>query len=304
MRLRLPFLTSSWFFTVLSCACLLLSDCVSEAFSIVPPRYSSTQGLPQRFHTSSTSLYDTKIPKQLRAEIYRAEANTPAAQGRRERTIAYGVSAIVLVLLGAGNAVLTSTKNAGIDLEEVGYGWTQSNPLLSNVFGGYFDVLAAGIFGTMVELENKTRDDTAQQIWEELQRRKASGEKSPKKRGAVSKSKGGKKPSSRKKKRLAALAEVVLEEDTSSATVSDNATTSTTDINEDEKKKGGDGIMGKLKDFYAQADSMAASQALLLNKDLEEKGILDKITDETGLKVIGKEAASKLEEEKKDKTNK
>jgi hypothetical protein len=37
---------------------------------------------------------------------------------------------------------------------------------------------------------------------------------------------------------------------------------------------------------------MAASQALLLNKQLEDKGILDKITDESGLKVIGKSAAS------------
>jgi hypothetical protein len=43
-------------------------------------------------------------------------------------------------------------------------------------------------------------------------------------------------------------------------------------------------------------DSMATSQALLLNKKLEEEGILEKITDETGLKVIGKEAAAKLVE--------
>ena len=41
---------------------------------------------------------------------------------------------------------------------------------------------------------------------------------------------------------------------------------------------------------------MAASQALLLNKNLEEAGVVDKITDETGLKVIGKEAAAKLSE--------
>ena len=37
---------------------------------------------------------------------------------------------------------------------------------------------------------------------------------------------------------------------------------------------------------------MAASQALLLNKKLEDAGIVEKITDETGLKVIGKQAAS------------
>lgn len=57
--------------------------------------------------------------------------------------------------------------------------------------------------------------------------------------------------------------------------------------------------MGKMKDFYEKADNMAASQALLLNKELEEKGIVDKITDETGLKVIGKEAASKLDDKEK-----
>ena len=33
---------------------------------------------------------------------------------------------------------------------------------------------------------------------------------------------------------------------------------------------------------------MAASQALLLNKELEERGFVEKITDETGLKIIGK----------------
>ena len=36
---------------------------------------------------------------------------------------------------------------------------------------------------------------------------------------------------------------------------------------------------------------MAASQALLLNKELEDRGVVEKITDESGLKVIGKEAA-------------
>ena len=34
----------------------------------------------------------------------------------------------------------------------------------------------------------------------------------------------------------------------------------------------------------------AASQALLLNKELEDRGVIEKITDESGLKVVGKEA--------------
>ena len=46
--------------------------------------------------------------------------------------------------------------------------------------------------------------------------------------------------------------------------------------------------------MYDEADRMAASQALLLNKELEELGVVDKITDETGLKVIGKDAAKLL----------
>ena len=50
--------------------------------------------------------------------------------------------------------------------------------------------------------------------------------------------------------------------------------------------------MKKIKNFYKQADDMAAAQALLLNKKLEEGGLLEKITDETGLKVNGKEAAT------------
>ena len=41
---------------------------------------------------------------------------------------------------------------------------------------------------------------------------------------------------------------------------------------------------------------MAASQALLLNKELEGRGIVDKITDESGLRVIGKQAAMKQQE--------
>ncbi len=61
------------------------------------------------------------------------------------------------------------------------------------------------------------------------------------------------------------------------------------------EKEDGDngGILGSIMGFYKKADSMAASQALLLNKELEDRGILDKITDETGLKVVGKVGASK-----------
>ena len=58
------------------------------------------------------------------------------------------------------------------------------------------------------------------------------------------------------------------------------------------------GVLGKIKNFYEQADRMAASQALLLNKELEDRGVIDKITDETGLRVVGKEEADKIAKSK------
>ena len=51
-----------------------------------------------------------------------------------------------------------------------------------------------------------------------------------------------------------------------------------------ETKKRSEGVMDKLKEWCEKADSMAASQALLLNKKLEDEGIVEKITDESGLK--------------------
>ena len=66
------------------------------------------------------------------------------------------------------------------------------------------------------------------------------------------------------------------------------------------EKDAAPGFMGKMKDFYEKADSMAASNALLLNKELEDRGVVEKITDETGLKVIGKDAASKLQEKEEE----
>lgn len=83
---------------------------------------------------------------------------------------------------------------------------------------------------------------------------------------------------------------------TQSSQVAINTTTSESSVTQtpenDNTKKEDKGILSTLKNFYQKADSMAASQALLLNKELEDRGIIEKITDETGLKVIGKEAAA------------
>lgn len=48
-------------------------------------------------------------------------------------------------------------------------------------------------------------------------------------------------------------------------------------------------MFDKAKDFYKEADSLAYQNALLLNKKLEDEGVLEKITDETGLKVVRNE---------------
>lgn len=101
--------------------------------------------------------------------------------------------------------------------------------------------------------------------------------------------------SKKNRKRLDALSEVIIEkEETTTPAETVTAESTTTDNVTSEEKKD-TGMFGKMKDFYEKADSMAQSQALMLNKELEDRGIVEKITDETGLKVIGKEAATKLQ---------
>jgi len=139
----------------------------------------------------------------------------------------------------------------------------------------------------------------------------ASGTTSSKKKKRRSKEMTGKQ-----KKRISALTELMTmekeatksnenvnvemtskaEDDGDSNEEKSNANTNTkTDTTELETNNSlGGGIFDSIKNFYEKADSMAASQALLLNKELEDRGIVDKITDETGLKVIGKEAVKEL----------
>jgi hypothetical protein len=116
-----------------------------------------------------------------------------------------------------------------------------------------------------------------------------------------------KKMSKKKRNRLNALSEVIADDDKvettkASTSVSSDETKDVgekTNANESTTKEEG-GLFSKVKDFYEKADNMAASQALLLNKELEDRGVVDKITDETGLKVIGKEEAAKLQNKKED----
>ena len=163
---------------------------------------------------------------------------------------------------------------------------------------------------TIIIIQLRGRRENVEKIWQEVQKRKQEREQGG---GSRKKKKGGgknKKKLQKQAKRLSALSEVMaVDEGESNQPVSSSKEAEVAaekaplaeeaDGGNDAEKKEEGGIVGKIKGFYERADSMAASQALLLNKELEDRGVVEKITDESGLKVIGREAAAKLEEEKK-----
>lgn len=155
--------------------------------------------------------------------------------------------------------------------------------------------------------QQRTKNENAERIWAELQRRRSQSENRNKKKkerkGRKLNSPSKKAMSKKNRKRLDALSEVIIEKDTVSVEekgeevqVEQSDASSTSDASMKEKK----GMFGKVKDFYEKADSMAQSQALLLNKELEDRGVVEKITDETGLKVIGKKSAAELQKKAKE----
>jgi len=248
------------------------------------------------------------IPDEVRDDIFKAEANTPAAKDRGTRIVLYATLAFIGIVLSSSNAFLTTVRaDAGggasdlSSIEAIGFGWVGSNPLASffllNKIGGGIALISAGFGGTMVELEQRTKNESAEKIWKELQRRRTEGAPKKKKKKVIAPS--NKKKKQKNKKRLSALSEVIMEDkptiDTAPVVEEPDETSQAKASIENEKKE--EGFLGKMKGFYDQADKMAASQALLLNKELEDKGLVDKITDESGLKVIGKEAATKLKDQ-------
>lgn len=252
------------------------------------------------------------IPDEYRNQIFTAEANTPAGKERKQRMIFYTSGTLLGIVISSANLYLTTLReydNASsfaedlIFLNEQGYDWVTSNPVLSffllNGIGGGLGLLLFGACGTMVELEQRTKSESAQKIWDELVRRRESTEG----KGKAAKKRNKQKKRAKQRKRMEALSEVIGEttivgdDNSAVAEAESSVDTATTTVVKEEEKKGG-GILDKMKGFYDQADSMAASQALLLNKKLEDEGLIDKITDESGFRVIGKEAASKLQEEK------
>lgn len=227
-------------------------------------------------------LGKSNIPPELRKKIYEAEGNTNAAKERRVRLPVFILLTFLGSVLGIGNGVLTELSDSAAE------GWLFDNPFVTTKWGGILALLSAGLFGTLAELEWRSRDENAERIWEEMKRRQAeeTRKKNSKRQRAtsVSTSKGGAKSDSKLSKRFSELAEILQNDDQEKLPI----------VVAQEEQKREEGFLEKIKNFYKQADDMAAAQALLLNKKLEDGGVLEKITDESGLKVIGKEAAAKL----------
>mmetsp|Transcript_25015 Transcript_25015/g.37146 ORF Transcript_25015/g.37146 Transcript_25015/m.37146 type:complete len:336 (-) Transcript_25015:1405-2412(-) len=292
--------------------------------SLAPKSPLITLQPPPSSSPSTTTLYglfddddsDSQIPPELQDEIYAAEANTPAAQGRQARVITYIWLTIVGVTTAFFNAFLSDLRfgdgSPSSDLAYYGFEWVQSNPLtgflFTNKIGGALGLLGAGLSGTLAEVELRSKKENAEKIWEELQRRKEAKERPTKsnKKKKKSRSQSSKKDmTGKQKKRMSALEELMVDDEPVAVEVPPvvEATTESQEKEVDQTatsstEEGEGGIFGKIKGFYEKADSMAASQALLLNKELEDRGVIDKITDESGLKVVGKEAAAKLKENK------
>lgn len=181
----------------------------------------------------------------------------------------------------------------------------------------HFYIIYAVILANLCIYHNiqiRSKKENAEKIWQEIERRQTLKDnkvnKKKKKRSQLTQSRSKRDMTGTQKKRLSALEElmeddddndvdevVVQEEEVEQNTQDEGANTESSKEQASTTKD--DGIIGKIKGFYDKADSMAASQALLLNKELEDRGVIDKITDESGLKVIGKEAAAEASKSSK-----
>lgn len=247
--------------------------------------------------------YESKIPKEIEKEIYEAEGNTPAAQDRGKRIALYVAIAFVGILMAFFNGFITELRSTPtpdgneFSLGGAGFGWVEASFItrffFMNKIGGGIALLTGAGAGLLAEAEYDTRRINAERIYEELVRRrtaKAEKEEPRKKK---------KRASAKERKRLAALSEVLKDTptDTSPAAEKSQSPAPPADVQAESESSQNEakstdtaneegGIFGKVKNFYQRADSMAASQALLLNKKLEDAGVLEKITDESGLKVV------------------
>jgi hypothetical protein len=217
-------------------------------------------------------------------------------------------------------------------LDTIGFGWVYTNILFTFLFtnkiGGILCLLTGGACGLLAEAEYDTRRINAEKIYDEILRRRASkdttklGTATKKNTSSSSTKSSNRRRSGKEAKRINALTEVAFDlslKDTTTAKEKQPTADSEKDVNDtvpdrvlvvdsinnnsdDNDKSISNGanennknnnIFSQMKDLYQQADTIAATQALLLNKKLEDEGILPKITDETGLKVIQKNTTKK-----------
>jgi hypothetical protein len=115
---------------------------------------------------TTTTSSAVEIPPELRDEIVRAEANTPAAKDRQSRIVIYFLLTITGVTLAFFNAFLSDLRygdgSPSEDLSYYGFGWVQGNFvtsfLLTNKIGGAMGLLGAGLSGTLAEVEVRDVD--------------------------------------------------------------------------------------------------------------------------------------------------
>ena len=259
----------------------------------------------QLYFLEKQEYADSQIPEEFRKDIEEAEAKTPAAKDRADRIFIYTAIGVLFLAFALSSAIygkVVDFENPDADgfasIEETL--WFQASkalPILSTKFGLYIDMAVAGLCYFLVENEYVRKFNTQEEIWKEIKRRKEASMAGGKtKKAKVVKAKG------KKGGRMKAFAEVIdVEEEKAETEEVPSVESIEAPVSNDQEKSKEGGMLGKLKDFYSKADDMAAAQALLLNKKLEDTGVVEKITDETGLKVIGKDAAKKLSEDNKTK---
>ena len=200
---------------------------LTEAFSIAPSSarratriYSSEdpqdrQGSPLDFILNP---YDSKIPKELEAEIYKAEANTDAARDRNSRIALYAAIAFTGILGAFFNVFLSELRappegtDMVVSLQDAGFGWVEEANffvrfLFLNKIGGGILLLDGAAAGLLAEAEYDTRRINAEKIFEEMKRRRAAKESGAGKKAGGKRKK--KRRSGKETKRMSALAEIV-----------------------------------------------------------------------------------------------
>ncbi|GMI17048.1 hypothetical protein TrLO_g9623 [Triparma laevis f. longispina] len=218
------------------------------------------------------------IPPEAFEVVAEAEANSPAGKSRNLRVAGYGAGAAIASCVGLIQA-------AGVGGAEVP-DWVDYLPA-SGYLGCFFDTVGVAFFGTFITLEFQTRDKNRLDIYEELLRRREGGGGSGEGGGVTAKKEKKKKKNKKQRgideiaslemKRVGEREGVLVQKEEEVKVGAEDAPNS--------KKS----MFDKAKDFYKEADSLAYQNALLLNKKLEDEGVLEKITDETGLKVVRNE---------------